>query len=126
MKPGEIRQGKGGRLLGIDLLRGVACLAVVGFHIYHMSGVDESPSPWRWVFYPFHFGSSGVTIFIVLSGFCIHLSVARTLKNSQRLRAEWGKFWRRRFIRLYPPYLAAIVLSFLTYFTLRYFDRPLE
>jgi peptidoglycan/LPS O-acetylase OafA/YrhL len=56
-------------------------------------------------------GRLGVPLFLVLSGFCIHLSVARRIALGEGVRSDWGRFWRRRFWRLYPPYLAAIVVS---------------
>jgi peptidoglycan/LPS O-acetylase OafA/YrhL len=47
------------------------------------------------------FGWAGVAIFFVVSGFCIHLSFTR--------RPEWPAFFQRRFWRIYPPYLAALL-----------------
>lgn len=102
------------RLESIDILRGLAALAVLLCHIKH-----HVPNPvldLRWLLvFPLDFGSSGVTLFVVISGFCIHLAVARNMERGEAIRADWGKFWRRRIHRLYPPYLAAIVLSLIAY-----------
>jgi peptidoglycan/LPS O-acetylase OafA/YrhL len=57
------------------------------------------------------FGRFGVHLFLVLSGFCIHLSCTRTDQTFLR-------FWRRRLRRLYPPYAAALVLTVLGLFLL--------
>jgi peptidoglycan/LPS O-acetylase OafA/YrhL len=107
-----------GRLLSVDVLRGLACLAVVFFHVGHFSHVAEQPSAWHHLFLPFSFGGVGVTMFIVVSGFCIHLSVVRKLAPAVGTHSNWGRFWRRRFYRLYPPYLAAIALSLAAYFAI--------
>jgi peptidoglycan/LPS O-acetylase OafA/YrhL len=48
----------------------------------------------------------GVPIFFVVSGFCIHVSF-------QQQSREWGGFFLRRFFRLYPAYLAAVLLFML-------------
>jgi peptidoglycan/LPS O-acetylase OafA/YrhL len=66
---------------------------------------------WFWLSVPLRFGYWGVTLFLVLSGFCIHLTVARRMARGEGVRAEWGRFWKRRFWRLYPPYVAAIIFS---------------
>jgi peptidoglycan/LPS O-acetylase OafA/YrhL len=64
---------------------------------------------WQWLFYPFHFGALGVTLFFVISGFCIHWSYLQWTQkhpNSQ----FWPQYFVRRFYRIYPPYLAGIVM----------------
>jgi peptidoglycan/LPS O-acetylase OafA/YrhL len=108
-----------GRLLSVDVVRGLACLAVVFYHVGIFSHVAERPSPWRYLFFPFSFGSIGVTMFIVVSGFCIHLSVARKMAPMQDSPSHWGRFWKRRFLRLYPPYLAAIGLSVAIFYAIQ-------
>src|SRR5262249_3283302 len=45
----------------------------------------------------------------------IHLSVARRIAGGEGVRSDWGRFWRRRFWRLYPSYIAAIVFSLVIY-----------
>jgi peptidoglycan/LPS O-acetylase OafA/YrhL len=51
---------------------------------------------------PLSFGWVGVSIFFVISGFCIHLSFVRN--------PNWQKFYIRRFFRIYPPYFFAVIL----------------
>jgi peptidoglycan/LPS O-acetylase OafA/YrhL len=85
--------GDAGRLLGIDALRGVAALAVVLFHA------------------SFAFGYVGVYLFFVISGFCIHLRWARSSARNGIGRVEFWEFWKRRTIRLYPPYVGAVLLA---------------
>src|SRR5262249_55535643 len=98
------------RLLGVDVLRALAALALVFYHVPH-----EALGGWRNpLFVPvmiLDLGYLGVTLFLVLSGFCIHLSPARRMARGDPHPTQWGAFWKRRFYRLYPPYLAAIVFS---------------
>jgi len=101
------------RLRSIDALRGFAALAVVVTHIPrdHQGKLDA-------VFFamlPMDFGALGVPLFLVISGFCIHLAVARRAQSGARVSVDWAAFWKRRFYRLYPPYLAAIVFSLALY-----------
>jgi peptidoglycan/LPS O-acetylase OafA/YrhL len=99
------------RLCSIDALRGLAALAVLLYHVPHLQHLP--PSGNRSLFLPFDYGARGVNLFLVISGFCIHLSVARRLASGQGASCNWGAFWWRRCYRLYPPYLAAILFSFL-------------
>jgi peptidoglycan/LPS O-acetylase OafA/YrhL len=55
-------------------------------------------------FYPCRLGWSGVAVFFVVSGFCIHQSY------SQSARPDLIAFYVRRFFRLYPPYFVAILV----------------
>ncbi len=97
----------------LDHLRGVAIIAVFLFHALGAAcGRDQLP--WGgWfrefsvsrsflILLPFTFGWSGVAIFFVISGFCIHLSFNR--------KPDWQDFFARRFFRIYPPYILAVLL----------------
>lgn len=99
------------RLSNVDTLRGIAALAVVLHHIYLQfylgffgPYIDELL---LWA------GSWGVSLFFVLSGFCIHLPHARrkALASSHAPRLQIGSFLAQRFLRIAPPYWFAIVLS---------------
>ena len=52
-------------------------------------------------------------LFFVISGFCIHLPYARALAaaDPETTAPDWKRFFARRFWRLYPPYLAALVVA---------------
>jgi len=54
----------------------------------------------------------GVVIFIVLSGFCIHLPNARHPAAVNRPRF-WPQYFTRRLVRIFPVYLAGCVMGFL-------------
>jgi peptidoglycan/LPS O-acetylase OafA/YrhL len=99
------------RLRSVDALRGVAALAVLFTHVPHLETLSICGR--RLLFLPFDYGRQGVTLFLVISGFCIHLTVAKKLAGGQGVACNWASFWRRRFHRLYPPYLGAIAVSLL-------------
>jgi peptidoglycan/LPS O-acetylase OafA/YrhL len=71
-------------------------------------------------FLPLSFGSAGVAIFFVVSGFCIHLSF-------QQQGQKWGSFFIRRIFRIYPAYLAALIffalLLYMKHFELNFHSR---
>jgi len=100
----------------IDLLRGIAILCVFQAHFiwYYFpdyTGVVSADGghPAKKVlllnFLPRTVGWAGVTIFILVSGFLLHLGYLRDRKWFT-LRG----FYSRRFWRVYPPYLLVLVL----------------
>jgi len=94
--------GPGRRLDAVDGLRAVAALWVVLFHIRAFSGANLGP-----VDLFVRSGSTGVSLFLVLSGFCLFLPVARGT------RFATGKFFMRRARRLLPAYYASLALAIL-------------
>lgn len=104
----------------LDYLRGFAILGVFIFHSLGISfGYDHLPWNGLWrsfdvsrsflPFYPLTFGRLGVSLFFVISGFCIHWSFSLSLDK------RFLHFFIRRFFRIYPTYvvflLAAIGLT---------------
>jgi len=73
---------------------------------------NSAPHPAFLTFYILTFGWLGVVLFFVISGFCIHLSF---LKWEQKTSAKAGtqrfvgQFYFRRFWRIYPVYLVALL-----------------
>ena len=104
--PGEATQS---RLGGLDGIRGLAALFVVLHHCYLLAfpGYPESTGPWwaRWLIY----GQFAVVVFIVLSGFSLAVSPAR----SGWALGGVGRFAHRRAWRILPPYWAALLFSLL-------------
>jgi peptidoglycan/LPS O-acetylase OafA/YrhL len=101
----------------LDAIRGVAILGVFLFHALGMAfGFDQLPwkgfyrdfDTWRTFLplYPLTYGSAGVAVFFVVSGFCIHLSFATSSNQG------WMYFANRRFFRIYPPYLFVVLFLF--------------
>jgi peptidoglycan/LPS O-acetylase OafA/YrhL len=105
------------RLLTIDFLRGIAALGVMLFHAGSRGifGVPQKLTTYSmpdaiWM-YPISFGFTGVVLFFVISGFCIHLRwVKEQLKAEDGQSLEFFSFWKRRFRRLYPAYIVALGL----------------
>ncbi|TWU27182.1 O-acetyltransferase OatA [Novipirellula galeiformis] len=97
--------------MGIDILRGLAVLAVVLCHIPHYAIGGFRENIWFFPSLLMDFGYLGVPLFVLISGFCIHRRTAITRATSGKCSLNWVEFWKRRFWRLYPPYVAAIVLS---------------
>jgi peptidoglycan/LPS O-acetylase OafA/YrhL len=104
----------GHRLLGLDALRGFAAIYVVVYHATTQAPHDETALLLRWLAGPFralvHYGYISVFLFFVISGFCIHLRWAKAQAAGRTVKLDFVPFWRRRLRRLYPPYLAALVL----------------
>jgi peptidoglycan/LPS O-acetylase OafA/YrhL len=95
------------RLAGLDGLRGLAALYVVVNHVFLRAfpgyPVDHAPFWAGWFIY----GRFAVVVFIVLSGFSLALSPART---GWRLDGI-SQFARRRARRILPAYWAALAFS---------------
>lgn len=90
------------RLTEVDSLRGLAALAVVGFHfttrydeVYHFTRTLPFYVPW---------GYLGVNLFFVISGFVIFMTLERT-----RVPMD---FVVSRASRLYPAFWASIALTY--------------
>jgi peptidoglycan/LPS O-acetylase OafA/YrhL len=98
------------RLLSVDALRGIAVLSVLFYHSLSPFVIaQQGKNPWLYgAGFPLLLGYSGVHLFLVLSGFCIHLRFAR---QRPPRTLDFGAFWKRRFLRLYPPYVAAMLLG---------------
>src|SRR5579859_2460318 len=56
------------------------------------------------ILFPGHLGWVALPIFFVVSGFCIHLSFCQSAQPSLK------KFYVRRFFRIYPAYLVALLI----------------
>ncbi|MFL9864842.1 acyltransferase [Paraburkholderia fungorum] len=120
----EVRADSAGKEHVIDAMRGFAALLVAYFHCrqvewvgmqaFHQSvGHSFSLSTIAaYLTFPIAWGSAGVPIFFVISGYCIHRGGALRLAKNPDYRLDAGNFWVRRFARIYPVLLAALVLTF--------------
>ena len=108
------------RLHSIDILRGLAALAVGFYHIWGHDGsyafasigvVPQTPNPdlFTYLVSPFRWGYLGVSLFLVLSGFCIHLPYARKKYSKGSYDFKGKAFFKRRIWRLYPAYTVAVL-----------------
>ena len=91
------------RLLGLDVLRGFAAMAVMLGHYTIWFG-DNYGHPQPLLFYP-QLGEYGVPLFFMISGFVIRMTMDRcdTVRD----------FAVSRLARLFPVYWAAVVLTYL-------------
>ena len=101
--PAKDAAGPGTRLAWLDVLRGVAALAVVFDHagyyvLQHVRGII-----YQW----FDPGNYGVFVFFIISGYIVSASLER--KGSVRT------FWVSRLFRLYPLYLLAVGIAVALY-----------
>ncbi|WP_030924618.1 acyltransferase family protein [Streptosporangium amethystogenes] len=106
--------GERGRLAGLDGIRGIAALFVVVHHCWLMSfpgyPANTGPSWLGWLLY----GHFAVVVFIVLSGFSLAVSPARSGWRLGGVR----RFAQRRAWRILPPYWAALTFSLVVAWTL--------
>ena len=99
----------------LDYLDGLRALAAVyvllGHALLQVNFSHQRPGVFARGFLSiFLFGHEAVDLFIVLSGFCLMLPVAR---GDGALRGGAWNFFQRRAWRIVPPYYAAMTLSLL-------------
>ena len=104
--------------LFLDGMRGLAALYVLLRHVTWVPAADTSGPAWRGILrmleHAFRYGHLAVIFFFVLSGFVIHLRFAKQIQKSPATATfGWGEFVYRRIRRLYPPLLAAILITWL-------------
>ena len=96
------------RIRNIDILRGVAILAVIELHAFHYGGVNEFlglPSVVRSFL---RCGWAGVDLFFVLSAY---LLTANLLRNRQADGLAFT-FYKRRALRILPLYWSVLAVGF--------------
>lgn len=102
-------RGNHAGLLSVDLLRAAAALSVFVYHygVGRVLAERTGIAAFGWL------GWAGATVavplFFVLSGFCIHGAERRQLQRSSGL--DTAQYLQRRFWRIYPVYVAALVFS---------------
>ncbi len=112
------RKGPAHHFLALDGLRGIAALLVLLCHCVEVWAPIGQMSPpvvwhrekfWNWLFYsPLHLfwdGEDAVVLFFVLSGFVLSLSFL------DRKELSYPDYLVRRFFRLYPALVAAILCA---------------
>lgn len=99
----------------IDALRGIAAIAVLVTHAFDIGiagvyGWDLAATPegWRWARATIGHGGYWVWCFFVISGLCIHRSIARSLADGS---FRWGRYLLARVTRLYPLFLIGLALA---------------
>lgn len=105
------------RIYSLDIVRGIAAVSVFLTHLGNSAQDDSfihlivgfllaAQDYLLWCNGGLHWA---VIVFIVLSGFCIHMA---SVKNGPRV-IVLRSYARRRFLRIYPVFLAAILLGYL-------------
>jgi peptidoglycan/LPS O-acetylase OafA/YrhL len=95
-------KSKGGRIEQIDVLRGLAAAVVMLFH-YTTRYDQVFPEKAGWTILNVSWGSYGVHLFFIVSGFVIFMTIERSLNRFD--------FVMSRLSRLYPVYWAALTLT---------------
>jgi peptidoglycan/LPS O-acetylase OafA/YrhL len=96
LSPRSAATGTGNRLAWLDVLRGLAALAVVFNHFGYFVPTQLKGPVNQWI----DPGAYGVFVFFLISGYIVPASLER--KGSVRT------FWVSRIFRLYPLYLLAV------------------
>lgn len=119
----ETRADTAGKEHVIDAMRGFAALLVAYFHCRQVAWVGMQSfhesvghalnfsSIVAYLTLPIAWGSAGVPIFFVISGYCIHRGTAFKLAKNPAYQLDTANFWARRFARIYPVLLAALLLT---------------
>ncbi len=99
----------------IDVLRGLAALGVLITHGIDLGlagafggDLQSAPAGWRWVGATIGHGSLLVWCFFVLSGLCIHDSIARAMAGGH---LDWRRYAVARVTRIYPLFLLGLALA---------------
>ncbi|WP_454714875.1 acyltransferase family protein [Caulobacter segnis] len=92
------------RAVGPDLLRAVAVLMVLLWHLPRPARVGVLPDVWPW-------GWLGVDVFFVLSGYLISGQLMTRIAKGQGV--DFADFYLRRAFRILPAFLAILALYLL-------------
>jgi len=99
------------KLTSINVARGLAAFSVFVYH-YQVGAVLAKYTgigAFNWIGFP---GANyGVTLFFVISGFCIHGSEWRRLQRDPEAAFSLRSYAERRVRRIYPVYLFALLIS---------------
>ena len=117
--------GKSGERLRLHYLDGLRGLAALQVAFHHATSEISMPPGWLspgWIkaiaFVPNP--RMAVEFFIVISGYCLMMPVAR----SGSLKGGWAGFIERRARRILPPYYAAVALSLAIILLVPGMNRP--
>lgn len=92
----------------IDGLRAVAAVMVVAFHVAERAGLNRADTT-SWVAdYTSQLGRLGVAVFFTISGFLLYRPFAAAHLEGRPAPAL-GRYFRRRFLRIFPAYWLALL-----------------
>lgn len=98
------------RLPGVDALKGLACVMIIWHHLAFygpMSDVVHAAAPWliNWLY---DYGRMAVQIFLVVGGF---LAASVLAPGGSAVFQRPGRMLLRRYLRLAPPLLVALMVT---------------
>lgn len=127
------------RLVSIDALRGLAALVVVFFHaremnwigvnaMWHANGLRPNINAYLgYLTFPTVFGFAAVSLFFVLSGYCIHRPHVSKLVENPSYTIDKKTYFVRRLWRIYPVLFAALLFTcLLDVYTRRHFPSDIK
>lgn len=98
-----------GRIQSIDVLRGLAAMAVVVWHWRHFGAGPMETWPFYLLLKPiYEVGDQAVTLFFAISGFIFFLLYSEAIGSG---RTGGWKFFVLRFSRIYPLHLATLIAA---------------
>jgi peptidoglycan/LPS O-acetylase OafA/YrhL len=102
-----VQNRPGKRFHELDSMRGLAALVVVFHHFAHMFFPDGKIGTGitKFILFPFIAGHASVMLFFLLSGFVLSLPFLQAKSQPYLV------FIQRRVLRIYGPYLGALLLS---------------
>ncbi len=93
------------RSAGLDGLRGLAALSVLGYHVYLYGRPSRATHAWE--AFPLRL-SMGLLLFFVLSGFLLYRSFERAARR-QRAPVDLRSYLARRAARILPAYYVCMI-----------------
>ncbi|WP_322480936.1 acyltransferase, partial [Thermogemmatispora sp.] len=103
---------RGNAIPMLDGVRALACLAVLVFHVnwttYHQHLWQPLHQPLVSSF--LLVGSTGVTLFFILSGFLLFLPYVGALLSEERPWPSVRRFYLRRALRIWPAYYVSLFI----------------
>jgi peptidoglycan/LPS O-acetylase OafA/YrhL len=103
---------RGNTIPVLDGVRALACLAVL---VFHVNWTTYHQHLWQPLHYPLVgslllVGSTGVTLFFILSGFLLFLPYVGALLSEERPWPSGRRFYLRRALRIWPAYYASLFI----------------
>jgi peptidoglycan/LPS O-acetylase OafA/YrhL len=98
------------RVLEIDILRSVAILLIVLYHVPSLYIFETSPNSSIFLNFAELIGFIGISLFFFISGFSLYLS-NKTIRN----RRDVLRFYKKRALRIYPLYWVFVGVILISY-----------
>ena len=96
------------RVFGLDVVRAVAILLILCSHSTLLLFPNSEATSIKFVQF---FGTIGVDIFFVLSGFLIGTILIKHIENKQTKPKHFLQFWIRRWLRTLPNYYLILLIN---------------